>query len=118
MFDYEAKVQSGILYFFCHVTSSSFIFKLPTYLSSVNSTGDVGVKLGRAVEVQLRLLGEVELQPSVLSGRGWVNAGEGGYSCAPRVTHIDATNPDNKPDKPPCGKTAHEEPSPEELSSQ
>lgn len=69
------------------------------------SAGDVGMKLGRAVEVQLRPgSGEVALQPAVLSGRGWVIAGEGGYSTAPRVTHIDATNPDNKPAKPPCAK--------------
>ncbi len=59
--------------------------------------------VGRAVDVQL-----VKLQPSVISDRGRVIEGGGGYIRDPMVKQNEATNPDNRPDKPPCGKTAYE----------
>lgn len=58
--------------------------------------------VGRAVEVQLRPPVTVKLQPSVVSARGRVTSGEGGYIWAPIPTHRDMTNPDKSPDKAPC----------------
>lgn len=57
--------------------------------------------VGRAVEVQLRPPVMVKLQPSVVSGRGLVNSGGGGYTWAPMPTHRDTTKPDTRPDKAP-----------------
>lgn len=56
---------------------------------------------GRAVEVQLRLSAVVKLQPSVVSDRGRVISGGGGYIWAPMPTHRDKINPDTRPDKAP-----------------
>ncbi len=63
--------------------------------------------VGGSVDVQLRPSIVVKLQPSVLSGRGRVIEGGGGYMMDPMVTQNDATNPDNRPDKPPCRKTTN-----------
>lgn len=56
---------------------------------------------GRAVEVQLRLSAVVKLQPSVVSDRGRVISGEGGYILAPMLTQRDMINPDIRPVKAP-----------------
>ncbi len=64
--------------------------------------------VGKAVEVQLRPPVVVKLQPSVVSDRGRVISGEGGYIRPPRLTHKDATKPDRRPDKAPYRKTAQE----------
>lgn len=56
--------------------------------------------VGAAVDVQVWLTA-VRLQPSVVSDRGLVIAGGGGYIWAPMPTHRDTTNPDTRPDKAP-----------------
>lgn len=74
-------------------------------LSSVVSAGDVVVtpsSVGGIVEVQLRLSVIVKLHPSVVSGRGRVISLGEGYTKDPMLTHKEATNPDTRPDIPPC----------------
>lgn len=57
--------------------------------------------VGETVEVQLELSVKVKLHPSVVSGRGRVISGGGGYTTDPMLKHSDATNPDMRPDNPP-----------------
>lgn len=57
--------------------------------------------VGKAVEVQLRLSVVVKLQPSVVSDRGRLISGDGGYIWAPMPTHRANTNPDTRPDNAP-----------------
>lgn len=74
-------------------------------LSSVLITGVVVVSpstVGEMVEVQLELSVKVRLHPSVVSGRGRVISGRGGYITDPMLRHSDATKPDMRPDNPPC----------------
>lgn len=57
--------------------------------------------VGETVDVQLLFSVKVKLHPSVVSGRGRVIPGRGGYITDPMLKHSDATNPDMRPDKPP-----------------
>lgn len=59
------------------------------------------VCVGRAVEVQVRMSAVVKLQPSVVSDRGRVSVGGGGYSWAPIPTQRETANPDTRPAKAP-----------------
>lgn len=93
------------------VNSSIHHTSSPTYmLSSVVSAGNVLVtpgSVGRIVEVQLRLSVRVKLHPSVVSGRGRVISCGEGCITDPRLTQKEATNPDTRPNIPPCWETAH-----------
>lgn len=73
-------------------------------LSSVLSAEVTVVSLGTVgemVEVQLLISVKVKLHLSVVSGRGRVISGGGGYTTDPMPKHSDATNPDMRPDNPP-----------------
>lgn len=74
-----------------------------TYLLLI-STGAVVVELcnvGTWVEVQLKLSVIVKLQPSVVSDRGRLISGGGGYIWAPMATQRDTASPNTTPDKAP-----------------
>lgn len=62
--------------------------------------------VGKAVEVQLGLSVVVKLQPSMVSDRGRVIAGGGGYITDAILTPQDTSNPDTRLEKPPFRKTA------------
>lgn len=82
--------------------------QLHTYWSvAVVAVMKVGC-VGKAVEVQLRLSVEVKLESPMVSDRGRVIAGGGGYITDPMLRHKEATNPETRLDKPPFRKTAHE----------
>lgn len=59
------------------------------------------VCVGWALADQFRPGPTVKLQPSVVSDRGRVSAGLGGYIWAPTPTHRDTANPDNRPSSAP-----------------
>lgn len=63
-----------------------------TVVNTVTCAGRGGV------EVQVRPVALVKLQPPVVSDKGRVRAGGGGYSWAPIPTQRDRTNPDTRPD--------------------
>lgn len=80
--------------------------QLHTYWSvAVVAVMKVGC-VGKAVEVQLGLSVVVKLQPSMVSDRGRVIAGGGGYITDAMLTPQDTSNPDTRLEKPPFRKTA------------